>query len=182
MVNREEGKDQCRRAIVKAARALIRENAETGFSMRSLAERAGLSLVTPYNLFGSKQAVLQAVLDEDLQFFSQHIRAFEEDALDVFFEVVKQSCASYAKEPNYSRAILGSVYFGGTSEYRSMFRRPRRIFWQSLVENAKQANCIDAAVDSDTFALNLVHIYWSNIIEWVAAECTIEEMEARGVE
>ena len=95
MANREEGKDQRRRAIVKAARALIRENAETGFSMRSLAERAGLSLVTPYNLFGSKQAVLQAVLDEDLEFFSQHIAAFEEDCLDVFFEVVKQSCASF---------------------------------------------------------------------------------------
>lgn len=179
MPNREEGKDQRRRAIVKAARALIRENAETGFSMRALAERAGLSLVTPYNLFGSKQAVLQAVLDEDLQFFAQRIRALEAQDLDVFFEVVRISCASYAKDPEFSRAVLGAVYFGETSEYRSMFRRPRRIFWQSLVDDAKRNKCIDASVDSDAFATNLVHIYWSNIIEWVAAEGSIEEMETR---
>ena len=179
MPSREEGKDLRRRAIVKAARALIRDNAETGFSMRALAERAGLSLVTPYNLFGSKQAVLQAVLDEDIEVFSDRMKAYEEQGLDIFFEAVRQSCASYADDPEYSRAVLGAIYFGGTNEYRTMFRRPRRIFWQSLVEKAIETKCIDASVDPNAFSINLVHIYWSNIIEWVAAEGTIEEMETR---
>ena len=41
-----------------AARALILEGGRGDFSMPALAEAAGVSLVTPYNLFGSKANIL----------------------------------------------------------------------------------------------------------------------------
>src|SRR5271168_2287443 len=52
---REAGKRERRRRIIEAARALIRETGNAGLSMRALAARAGVSLATPYNLFGSKR-------------------------------------------------------------------------------------------------------------------------------
>jgi len=63
MPSREQAKAIRRDRIVAAARELIQETEETGFSMRALAERAGVSLVTPYKLFGSKLAGMQALLD-----------------------------------------------------------------------------------------------------------------------
>lgn len=42
------------RNLVDAAHALIRETGGTGFSMVQLAEKAGVSPATPYNLLGSK--------------------------------------------------------------------------------------------------------------------------------
>src|SRR5262249_32484158 len=47
--------------IPDAAAQLIRATGGTGLSMRTLAERAEVSLATPYNLFGSKGGVLMAL-------------------------------------------------------------------------------------------------------------------------
>ena len=57
---RELGKSKRRREILAAARDLMRQSDDLGFSMRTLADRAGVSIATPYNLFGSKQAWLSA--------------------------------------------------------------------------------------------------------------------------
>ena len=58
MSRREEAKAERRHRIVTAARDLIRETGDTGLSMRAIAARANVSLSTPYNLFGSKGAIL----------------------------------------------------------------------------------------------------------------------------
>jgi AcrR family transcriptional regulator len=66
---RERNKSQRRGAIVEAARRLMHDSGNTGFSIRSLAEQAGVSLATLYNLFGSKQAILVALLNADFESF-----------------------------------------------------------------------------------------------------------------
>ena len=58
---REAGKTERRQRIIRAARQLIRQTGNAGLSMRALAVRAGVSLATPYNLFGSKRAIVLAV-------------------------------------------------------------------------------------------------------------------------
>jgi AcrR family transcriptional regulator len=54
---REQNKSDKRGQIIKAARELMRIRSSTGFSMRQLADASGVSLATPYNLFGSKQGI-----------------------------------------------------------------------------------------------------------------------------
>jgi AcrR family transcriptional regulator len=56
-----------REQILDAARRLIRATGGTDFPMRRLAEEAEVSLVTPYNLFGSKSGVLYALLSDSLE-------------------------------------------------------------------------------------------------------------------
>ncbi|MGD8829867.1 MAG: TetR/AcrR family transcriptional regulator, partial [Pseudomonadales bacterium] len=73
MPSREEAKEIRRQRILEAARSLIRETARTRFSMRMLAEKSGVSLVTPYNLFGSKQAIMGTLLDEDIGQFAKQL-------------------------------------------------------------------------------------------------------------
>ena len=64
MSRREEAKEERRRRIITAARDLIRETGDAGLSMRAIASRAQVSLSTPSNLFGSKRAILIAVLED----------------------------------------------------------------------------------------------------------------------
>src|ERR1700744_217344 len=65
---REAGKAERRQRIIEAARELIRETGNAGLSMRALAARARVSLATPYNLFGSKHAIILAVLEDVRQY------------------------------------------------------------------------------------------------------------------
>src|SRR5271156_2538702 len=74
---REAGKAERRGRIIRAARELIRETGNAGLSMRVLAAKAGVSLATPYNLFGSKRAIVLAVLQDVREFHDRfsHLRA-----------------------------------------------------------------------------------------------------------
>ncbi|MDB5394956.1 MAG: hypothetical protein JWM91_2462 [Rhodospirillales bacterium] len=66
MSTRELQKNARRRAILDAARSLILDGKDRDFSMPTLAAKAGVSLVTPYNLFGSKSSILLEVVREDI--------------------------------------------------------------------------------------------------------------------
>jgi AcrR family transcriptional regulator len=60
---RARGKSRRRLSLVRAARDLIAERDDSSFSMQELADRAGLSLATSYNLIGSKAVILQPLVE-----------------------------------------------------------------------------------------------------------------------
>lgn len=179
MATREEGKDSRRRLILRTARELIGGKGETSFSMRALSERAKLSSRTPYNLFGSKQAIMQALLDEDIQEFAETLPRVRRNELELFFEAVTHGTRAFAENPAYYRAVMAAVYQEGGRQYRSTFRGPRRIFWRLLVEDAIRAGYLSKEVKADPFSVNLAAIFFSHILEWVADEIDLEEVEAR---
>jgi AcrR family transcriptional regulator len=63
---REKGKNRRRHEILQAARALIMSEGVEGVSMRRIADWANLSPGTLYNLYGSKEEILYALLNESL--------------------------------------------------------------------------------------------------------------------
>jgi AcrR family transcriptional regulator len=63
---RELRKAARRRAILEAARVMIRDDESHDFTMPGLAEKAGVSLATPYNLFGSKSSILLEIVRADI--------------------------------------------------------------------------------------------------------------------
>lgn len=58
---RARNKARRRQRILEAARALIVERGAEGWSMRKVASRAGVSVTTLYNLFGSKEEIRAAL-------------------------------------------------------------------------------------------------------------------------
>jgi AcrR family transcriptional regulator len=179
MPSREESKEQRRRTIVRAARTLMQETGQAGFSMRGLAESAGVSIATPYNLFGSKQAVMFAVLDADLEQYQEHLERLKTDELDVFFKAVSLATRLYSAEPGFYRAVLFAAYNDGGTGFRAMFGGPRHLMWRRLINNARETGMLAADVEPNSFAINLGHIFFSCIIEWVNGLLTLEELEAR---
>ena len=179
MATREEGKDVRRRAILEAARDLISGEEETSFSMRALSERAGVSITTPYNLFGSKQAIMQALLDEDIHGYAQALHESAANELELFFEAVTRGVEAFAEADSYYRAVMAAVYQDSGRDYRSTFRAPRRLFWRELVENAVRVGYLSKDVEPEPFSVNLAAIFFSHILEWVAGEIDLDQLEAR---
>ncbi len=178
MSNREEAKHSRRRKIVRAARVLMQQTGDTGFSMRALAEQAGVSIATPYNLFGSKQAIMFAVLDADLEHYQKRLAKVRVDELDVFFKAVSLATTLYSTEPSFYRAVLFAVYNDGGREFRSMFGGPRHVMWRGFVQDAVKAGFLSSDVEPDAFAINLGRTFFSAILEWVSGELSLPELEA----
>ncbi len=88
----------------------MQQTGDTGFSMRALADEAGVSIATPYNLFGSKQTIMFAVLDADLEYYQKRLAKVRVDELDVFFKAVSLATSLYSTEPAFlSRGAVRRV-------------------------------------------------------------------------
>jgi AcrR family transcriptional regulator len=179
MATREEAKLQRRQAIMDAARSLMQESGTAGFSMRNLAELAGVSIATPYNLFGSKQAIMIAILEIELQAYRKEVERIRADDLEVLFKAVTLATGHYAAEPGFYRALLFSIYNDGGTDFRSMFSGTSHALWRSLVERAIAAGHLADEVEPNAFAINLGHIFFACILEWVYGQLTMEELEIR---
>lgn len=63
---REQNIQKRRQKILTAARQLVEEKGPEGVTMRRLAKRSGLCVTTLYNIFGNKDDILVALLEEAL--------------------------------------------------------------------------------------------------------------------
>jgi AcrR family transcriptional regulator len=179
MATREQAKLQRRLAIMDAARSLMQASGTTGFSMRALAELAGVSIATPYNLFGSKQAIMIAILETEMQEYRDQLERVRADALEALFKAVTVATGRYAAAPGFYRALLFSVYNDGGTEFRSMFSGTSHALWRELVESAIHAGHLSADIEPNAFAINLEHIFFACILEWVYGQLTMDELEIR---
>lgn len=119
MSRREEAKAFNRARICAAAEAIIRREGIAELSMRRLADEAGVSLRTPYNLFGSKTDVLIALLDEaQLQLAPLGAAGGEGSAIDQLFEMLARTEAFFASDEEYYRGIYQAIMTSDHPEAR----------------------------------------------------------------
>lgn len=175
---RRTGKSQRRGDIVNAARALMRQSSDTGFSMRTLAEQAGVSIATPYNVFGSKQNVLLAVLNADLAEYEGALAGLHADGIDVLFDAVRLMSDLLEREPGFYRNVISAVSRDGP-EFRQMVSGPRYILWKKLLRQLTDAGLLDRHADPDAFAIATSQQVLANILEWAHGTLRLEEMKAR---
>lgn len=178
MASRAPTRSLRRDDIVAAARDLLRQS-DAGFSMRTLAEQAGVSIATPYNVFGSKQGVLLAVLDDDLAEYQRALAALNADAIEVLFEAVALVTTLLAREPRFYRNVLAAVSRDGGAEFRFMVSGPRYVVWKRLLRQATEAGLLVDRVDPDAFAITTSQLMAGNITAWAQGLLTLEEMAAR---
>jgi AcrR family transcriptional regulator len=106
MSTREAQKAERRSMILDAARALILEGARGDFSMAQLAAAAGVALVTPYNLFGSKAQILLAIARETI--------------FEPMNEIQQIPCDDLPRFLTDLSAVLARVYHGDRHFYRRL--------------------------------------------------------------
>ena len=171
----EQGKARRRLAIIDAARDIIRETGEAGLSMRTLAARASLSLATPYNLFGSKQAILLELFSTDGASFD---RAFAAQAtsnkLLRLFEYLDLSFDLYGSDPQYYRSLLRTLYRTEDAELRSGMRKSFSKFLKNLLGDALDAGYFEPEMSMTLVRRQLFGIFLYAVQEWVYGAISLE--------
>lgn len=176
---REDSKQQRRNKILLTARDLMRTTGDSGFSMRGLATRAGVSIATPYNLFGSKQKILHAVLDADLATYQSRLDQLQVNPLERVFQSITLATAFYSEQPGFYRAILVALNKDGDGELRTLFSGPRQLMMNNLVRNAQSAGYLRKHMSADSIARNISYVFFAGIVEWVGGLITLPELEVR---
>jgi AcrR family transcriptional regulator len=175
---REAAKAERRSRIIKAARDLIRETGDAGLSMRALAAKAGVSLATPYNLFGSKRAVLVAVL-EDIKGFGVRFAGFGSlDPLDRILRAARLAVSYYEADPTFYRALWTSILAASGSEERgAIFNLKRDSFWMKLLDDAVDQGLLLPEIDTAVLLRNLDYTFRSVMLHWVIAEIELKDIQ-----
>jgi AcrR family transcriptional regulator len=176
---RERNKSQRRAVILEAARRLMHDSGNTGFSMRALAEQAGVSLATPYNLFGSKQAILVALLNADFESFQLSLSQLSAGSIDVMFEAVRLTTDNLKRDPRYYRSAMAEITLEAQPEVRHMILGPPYLLWKRLLREAVQMGSLSHSIDLDPFTITLTQLMFATTREWVQGYVSLPEMDAR---
>ncbi len=179
MSRREEAKDERRRRIVTAARDLIRETGDAGVSMRAIADRADVSISTPYNLFGSKRAVVLAVLEDISGFSERFARLRPTSALERIFQVLSMSIRYYVDDPDFYRALWTGVFDMSHKEVRADLAMPERdAFWLFLIDTAARDGALSPQIDTSMLLRSLDLAFAAAMLSWVVGALDTAELEA----
>lgn len=173
---REAGKAERRRQIIQAAREMIRETGNPGLSMRGLAARAGVSLATPYNLFGSKRAIVVAVL-QDVQEFRERFSSVQAaDPVEKIFAALEIEAEFYLKDPDFYRTMWTAV-FDATDRVRNEFINPKRdAFWLSLMVAAQAAGVLMPDMDPALVLRQMEAMMRSLMFDWTVGDISSERL------
>jgi AcrR family transcriptional regulator len=164
---REAGKAERRERIIHAARELIRETGNAGLSMRVLAAKAGVSLATPYNLFGSKRAIVLAVLQDVREFHDRfsHLRAT--DPLERIFVAIDIQIEIYVADPAFYKTMWAAV-FDTSDDLRATLWNPKRdAFWRGLIAAAAEAGALASEINQEWLQRQLDHLFRCIMLDWV---------------
>jgi AcrR family transcriptional regulator len=179
MSRREEAKEERRRRIITAARDLIRETGDAGLSMRAIAARAQVSLSTPYNLFGSKRAIVVAVLEDIREFHERFTRQRATNAVERIFQALALSIGFYVDDPEFYRTLWAGVFDMSGKEVRAALAQPERdAFWLALIEAAAHEGALLPQIDTNRLLRDLDLTFGAVMLNWVLGALEVDELQA----
>lgn len=123
--------------ILDAAGALLRETGGVAFTMKEVAARAGVAPATPYNLLGTKDGLLYALLNRALDpLFIGVLRHKAADPLEHPIEAAAFAAELYTADPVVYRE-LSRVYLATRDDlHRPWFMHRSMSFWKHSLEIA----------------------------------------------
>jgi AcrR family transcriptional regulator len=165
---REKHKLERRERILAAAQELIRSTGSVGLSMRALARRAEVSLATPYNLFGSKGAVLAELGLAVLKKLEREMDAIRSrDPIEDVLHIAELGANTYASDPRFYRVLMGVLTASARGLHDDAITGGSMRLWQRPVEAAVEAGLLRDDVDSEFFARDLVITFLGVLDLWV---------------
>ena len=120
--------------VIDAAERLLRRD-KADFSMRDLAADAGVSFATPFNQFGSKAAIMQALSERRIDTMEARYSSAQlsRDAADRVLLAFDIATAVMLEEPGVNRAVMGWL---GTASLLRGYTLVRSIAYWALALGA----------------------------------------------
>lgn len=177
---REQAKTERRIKIVRAARDLIRETGETNLSMRMIAKRAGVSVATPYNLFGSKRAVVMAVLEDERDFLQRFMELKVANAIDRIFEAHALAVTYIVRDPEFYqplwKALLDTSGQDDTGLATPERQAQTRAAWRWLLSAAQQEGLLNHDVSVEWLERTLSHVGNGAMLSWAMGSLDTDQL------
>jgi AcrR family transcriptional regulator len=171
---RETNKNKRREDIISAAERLIYRTQSTDFSMHDLADEAGVSMKTTYNLIGSKSKVLYVLLSGALEKIDGHpmSRPKPGEVMSVI-DMAEVPIGLFTGLPGFYRPLLRYLLGTPNSTERPEFMARAYEFWhRGLVDFAEDYG---GRFRTSAMALHL-HTYFAGALDlWVQDEIDAEE-------
>ena len=165
---REAGKEKRRGRILAAAEKLILEHESVEFSMRELADAAGVAFVTPFNLFQSKGGVLLGLIEQRLQ--AHHARLAPSDpGGDPIERVVSlglHAARAYTSDPALGRPLLRGLAALEDLRLSEIYGTTVSL-WSLALRDAVEQGILDPDCDVELLARTL-HITFAGA-QWLWA-------------
>ncbi len=113
---REQGAEERKQRIIDAARAIIARDGLDGLTTRGLAEAAGLTVPTLYNLIGDKDAIVSQTVERSVEAVWDRLE-FDRRAtpLDMANAVIDEAYQTIREDRGFQRALLNVLDRMGTS-------------------------------------------------------------------
>jgi AcrR family transcriptional regulator len=179
---REKQASERRERILEAARMLIRETGGTAFSMRALAEKAEVSLATPYNLFGSKGGVLYALLNASLDKVDRATVTFSSsNPVERVLEVAGIAADVYARDPAFYRPLMQFLLGARDEEHRPRFIAQSLRRWTRTVQAAVRHGLLSATIDPELLARQLMINFIGVLDLWIHEELGDDAFRAQSL-
>ncbi|MHA6646054.1 TetR/AcrR family transcriptional regulator [Mesorhizobium sp. A623] len=119
---RERQKSERSNRILDVARQRFDEQGYSDVSLESIAEDAGVSVVTVYNYFGSKAGLLLALVKESdfllirqLKVLIASAPADMREGVAHFGQIMRRHVVKYLTRPTWRQILAASIIEGGTS-------------------------------------------------------------------
>ncbi len=124
----EQPKQTTRERVLDAAERLLMEGS-AAFSMRELAEEAGMSFATPFNQFGSKAAIMLALSARRIDTMHHQLAqaTLPDGAVGRVLIAVDIAAAVMLSAPAVNRAVMGAI--GAPSDEPSNVFSRSSAFW-----------------------------------------------------
>lgn len=165
---REKQLDARRHRILDAAALLIRQTGGTNFSMRRLAGVAETSPATPYNLFGSKDGLLYALLSRSLDaIVASGLDFSSADPLDCLLEAAEKATDIFLGDPDYMRPLYQFLLSVSDPVHRPRFIQRSLAYWRSAVDGAEQAGLLTTDFDTDSLVYALMAHFMGVLEFWI---------------
>lgn len=176
---RQRGLVERRQRLVKAAGELIEESEDGSFSMPKLAEKAGLSLATPYNLFGSKAAVLNALFESQVQSFYQDNSWMNGLCpADLVLGVIDRLIDAYSRKPIFYKNLRRAWYSLGTAEHMKYVKPESSHLVQPLMNVLEREGHIPREIPVAALELTIMRIFNSAFEEWTYQNWTMGRLKS----
>lgn len=179
---RERQKEARREQVLDAARKLIRATGGTDFSMRRLAEEAGMSLVTPYNLFGSKSGVLYSLLNDSLERLDQLAESKPSaKPVDAAIELAGIAADIYARDAAFYRPLLQFLVGVRDQEHRPRLFEQSLVRWNRAVDAAIEGRLLPERIEKTLLARQLMITFIGAVELWIHEELDDDAFRAQSL-
>ena len=163
--------------ILATVRYMLEEVGYEGMTIRGLAKRAGVAQGTLYNLYGGKDALVLAAVDDLLsQLTGTAAREAPSEGIDAIFAMSGIIGAQIEATPGYADAMTRILFHVGQDDplVDVLFARSYP-FLKSQLEVARKNGEVRPDIDTGLVARHLVGQQWGVVLLWMMGMIPLED-------